>query len=687
MTLLNGKKSQKSALLYSNGLFTKEGRAADKTRESLAATAISLFQKAQSDRWKQEQQWYLNIAFFYGHHYVKFRNIPGTTNFDMYVPSVPYYRSRPIINHTRRVVRKEMSRLVKQQPNAFIIPSSSEDRDIFAAQAGEQIWSSLYRTKRINKVLRRAVFWQTVCGTGFLNQFWDWTIQDKISNTWGDIRIEPVTPFHLFIPDLREEELENQPYVINAQIKSKEWVRRTFNVEPTDHRFNIVDDSLLSVMGLNQLNAKRDTTIVLELWVKPGTIKELSQGGMYTVCNNQIVQGVEEWPYSHGEYPFSKLDAIPSGKFYSTSVVEDLIPLQRELNRTRGQIIENKNKMAKPQLVAEKGSVDASKITTEPGLVIEYKSGFNPPQPLPMQNLPSYVENEVNRIYSDISDLSGIHEVSQGNVPPGVTAATAIAYLEEQDESLVAYHYSSIEECLETTARQCLTYVKDYWDEPRIVQYVGSDRAFDVQTFKGSDLRGHTDIRIEAGSALPQSRAAKQAFIMDLMKMQFIDPQEGLELMEMGGLDKLYERLQVDIRQAQRENLKLKVVTEEDIAKHFEAWQQKNPEALRDSQTGLQLEPPLIVPVNVYDNHQIHIEYHNRFRKSQAYELVSDFTKALFEEHVKQHQDALLVGATATLPPDMANPLQPSGEQGVSGPLPEEQTEFIEGGPNESTTE
>jgi hypothetical protein len=107
-------------------------------------------------------------------------------------------------------------------------------------------------------------------------------------------------------------------------------------------------------------------------------------------------------------------------------------------------------------------------------------------------------------------------------------------------------------------AKQTLNLVVQYWDTQRTVNTTGADGGFDVLMLKGSDLRNSTDIRMEGGSSLPTSKAAKQAFIMDMMKMGFIDPNEGLKLLEMGGVDKLYERIKLDESQAQRENVKLK---------------------------------------------------------------------------------------------------------------------------------
>lgn len=680
--------------LQSVGFFTEDSREAAKVRERLAAIGMQWFNQCQSERTKYERQWALNYAFYSGNQHVQFRQTTGGDRFDLYTPKAPYYRVRIVVNQIRRIVRKEISRLTAQKPNAFIIPASAEDIDVFAAQAGEQIWDALWRRLKFNKTIREAAFWQTVCGTSYIKSYWDPTKEDpdyepiidpqmapgdfnlnmQLAPS-GDICIEDINPYHIFVPDLMATDIEDEPYVIHAQVKNNSWIKQTFGIDSSSSNLDSVDQDLQTVMGVQRNDSKKNQSVILEIWVKPGYLPELPKGGVFTIVADQVVQGFDEWPYEHGQYPFTKLDSIPTGKFYSASIIEDLIPIQKELNRTRSQLIEAKNRMSKPQLTAQKGSVDAKKITSEPGQVIFYNMGFDPPQPLPLQSLPSYVTEEIDRLYTDLSDLSGQHEVSNGSTPPGVTAATAISFLQEQDESLIAPHYSSIEEGIEKVAGQALNYVKMYWDENRTIKIVGLDGSFDVQAFKGADLRGNTDIRVESGSALPTSRAAKQAFLMDLMKMGFIPADEGLEMMELGSLNRIYERIQIDKRQAQRENLKMRVITEEDVQAHNEAWNAQNPEMTRDIDSGAKLDPPPIISINTYDNHAIHIEIHNQYRKSQNFENASPIVKATFEEHVRQHMEAqagLMVHPLTGMEPSNPNAPDPDEEQDMADQMDQE---------------
>src|SRR5436190_2706492 len=638
-----------------------KSRAEQKFHEEAVTWAKEQYVNIRNARTTTERQWYLNLAFFLGKQNVALvrPTVGPITTTRLWVPPAPYYRSRPVINRIRSTIRTELAQLTGNRPNASVVPASSEDRDMYAAMAGEQIWYNLYTEQKLRAKIRTSMWWTLICGTGFMKCYWDYDkgpVDETTQQPLGDVCFIPETPFHVLVPDFREISLEGQPWLIHAQAKSPEFIKMHYPdaMPSSTNASEILEDSFLNLAG-TKTGQNQKSVLVLECWIKPGQHPQFPDGAFYTVVGDKIVQGYQGLPFTHGQFPFAKFDHIPAGKFYSTSLVEDLIPLQKEYNRTRGQIIEAKNRMAKPQLVAARGSVDPSKITTEPGQVIEYIPGFPEPKPMALTPLPSYVLQELERIIQDWNDIAGQHEVTHGQVPPGVTAATAISYLQERDESKLSHTFDSLEEGIEQIAKMALSYVHDYWQTERIVRVTGPDGSFDAMAFKGSDLENNLDIRIEAGSALPTSKAAKQALIMDLMKMGFIDPQKGLEVMDMGGINKIYEQVQVDRRQAMRENLKMGQVTGDIMEQYNQQnamMMQQNPEQFAG------LVPPIIVPVNTWDNHRMHIEVHNDYRKGQAFEQLPEETRALFEAHVQQHIEAIGL-ETITMDPRSAAGLPP----------------------------
>jgi hypothetical protein len=327
-------------------------------------------------------------------------------------------------------------------------------------------------------------------------------------------------------------------------------------------------------------------------------------------------------------------------------VIDDIIPLQREVNRTRSQRIQAKNMMAKPQVYYREGSLTVAKINTAPGQYIGVRPGFEYPAAAPMPQLPPYVAEELQALDVDMQSISGQHEVSRGTTPPGVEAATAIAYLQERDDSYLAPTFASIEEGLSQIARGALTLAAEYWTGERTVKVTGDNNGFSAEMFRGADIARGTDIRIEAGSALPTSKAAKQALVMDMMRLGMVPPEEGLELLDITTLSRYTDNrgTRPDELRAQRENVMFKNMAEMDVMRHYQMWQkgidEQNPE-MYNSDTNMPLKPPSAIPVNKWDNHAVHIEQHDTFRKSPAYDLLSNTQKAELNKHIEMHEMAL----------------------------------------------
>ena len=624
-----------------------------KEAKQLVAWVQSEWQRAKTARSQKQLQWFHNMSMFYGHQWVEQTRQYHPEGFrdKLFTPRKPYYHQRKTINRTRSYVRWEMSKMLSQFPTAQAIPASSDDEDQRAAFAAEQAWTSISDAKKLRYHMSRAMWWTIVTGNGFIKTHWDPNCKDKVSGEMGDIKFGHVTPFHLYVPDMREQDIEDQPFVINAYTKPVEWAEYYFAKEldgqklsPTTSAANqILDEAYLNLGN----NKAPDSVIVYETWVKPGAHKLLPEGGVIISIDDILINAYTDgFPYQHGMYPFTKFEHIPTATFYGDSTIVDLSQLQKEYNQLRSEIGEAGRRMAKPQLIAPMGSIVPSKLTNEPGLVIQYKPGMQAPTPLPLQPLPQYYLDQQDRILNDWIDISGEREVSRGSTPPGVTSGTAISYLQEASNQYLTPQFQSIEAGVEKIAASTIELFVQYVDLPRKIRTVGADGAFDTMLLKGADVASGTDIRVEPGSSYAKSKAAQEARVMDMFSVGIIDQPTALRLLEVGGVQKVMDTLNVAERKAQRENIKMKMLTEEDVEMARmqaieEIMSQMPPEAMEDEELMQEIQnmpaPPLI-PVDDFDMHEVHIETHNKFRMSQEYEILPDLVKEQFATHVAEHE-------------------------------------------------
>ena len=624
--------------------------------QQLTDWVLNSFSKARTDRTKKQQQWQLNMAFYLGKQWLQQGASSLGFTGNLVPQKVPYYRGKKTINRIRSFVRTEQSKFISQTPVASVIPATAEDEDMRSAFAAEQAWQSISNSQKLDYHFERAAWWMTLTGVGFIKTYWDGNVIDKVSGQPGNIRYGAVSPFHLFVPDLREIDIEDQPYIINAYSKPVAWAKSRYEEElkgvtltPT-HTSTQMDESYLDLTDANKVN--NDSILVYEMWVKPGTTKEMPQGGMIVVVDKFMVEKHIGMPYNHNEYPFAKLEHIPTGAFYPDSPVSDIIELQREFNTLRSEISEAGRRMAKPQLIVAKGSLVPGKLTNEPGSVIEYRPGMPAPQPLQLSPLPEYYVVQQDRILTDIQDLTGQHEVSRGSAPGGgITAGTAISFLKESDDQYLSPQYHSVEYAYEKIAGQTIGLFIQYVKLPRKIKTIGADQAYDTMILSGADVKSGTDIRIERGSSIGQSQAAKRAEIKDYFSIGLIDANQALQMLEMGGVQRYQDTMNVAKSKAQRENIKMKQINEAEIMRYEDdivakTLQGMDPASLEqitaageDPEQLIRDELPSIIPVDDFDIHELHIEVHNQFRMSQEFEALPDSIKQQFAKHVAAHQE------------------------------------------------
>lgn len=679
----------------------------------LTKWVLDEFSRCKTARTQKERVWYRNMAMVLGHQWLDAvgKELPNGLAGKLIPKKSPRYLNRRTINRLRSFVRAESSKFLSTIPVVEAIPASGEDEDTASAQAAEQVWESYSARRLLRREYSVAIWWKILTGNGFVKEWWDPTIIDKASGQPGDIVYKAISPFNLFVPDLRERELDEQPYVLHAQVKNLEWVKQYYAAELEGVSLSpstVTANSLLDEAYLNLSQSPRsdlDSVVLYEMWVRPMVTPLLPDGGWVLIVENQILALMDKgMPYKHGQFPYTKFEHLFNASFYADSPLVDLIPLQIEYNDWRTDTSLAAKRMGRPQLAAVKGSIDPNKVTNEPGQIILYNQGFAPPTQIQPAPLPEYVMAIPDRVLQDFEDLSGQHEVSRGDAPPGVTAGTAISFLQEKDDQYLTPQYQNIEDGFERIATQTLSLFQQFVDVPRAIKVIGRDQIFDTVMLKGSDINGGSDIRVEPGSSIGQSQAAKRATIMDMFSMGIItDPNQALQLMEVGGAQRILSLLDAARKKANRENQKMRLITEEMVEQNRDTFGAKilsqmipstgGPSveesallgrfdeilqsiAESDPETAAMIEQmiPPVVQVDDFDEDAIHLQEHNRFRMGQEYETWPDWKKEQMSMHCQIHEERLAQqmfqqqmmaqGPDATMGGNEADAPQPQ-EQGV----------------------
>lgn len=624
--------------------------------------------QARSARAGFEPDWFLNLSFFEGQQWVAYDGR------GLYRPNLAG-RLALTDNRIRPIIRTEVAKLTKQRPSWAAAPRAVDDQAVQDAQTGERLLTWGYDHLAFAESRREGITWSRICGSGFTKVTWDptlgggvevWTGPDgkpvkgpkgramrvsefpelgdelgaqKTNVGGGDVRIDTRSPFDIY-PDPLASTMKDCRWLIDESVRSPDYIKERYGktVEPdapapvgvTQTRFH---SHAQSASGTENVGVR-----VFEMWEKP--CKETPAGRHVVWCNGGGV--LYEGPNPYGCLPYAMWTGIPvPGRFWPDAVITDLRPIQVRLNKLISQISENVDRFGNPAILIDRlanvqyHGVPGEQILYQGTTQTAVPQFLNPPQ------MPQHVFQLVQQMESALREISGQFEVSQGTVPAGVTAASAISLLQEQDATRLGPDVEAVEVTIGEIGQMVLKLMATYYKTERIVVIVGEDGLVDMDSYRASTSFQIPNVTVQAGSTFPRSIAARQAAIRDVLNMmlQYGVPVSAdalartLRDMQVGGLERLVQGFVVDQQAVAREQLD---------------FLRGNDPALRE-----------------IDNDEVHIAGHEEFAKSARFLNLPPKRQAVLIEHIRAHKDQLAQEQADAAPPAPAG--APAPQAGLPG--------------------
>ena len=270
-------------------------------------------------------------------------------------------------------MRTEIAKLTMSRPVFTVVPGTSDDEDVNAANLGEAVMRYLWDHLHAGELTHKALLWSRICGAGFLKATWDSTIGDatevlvgptnrvltdakgaafrpgqidpaQLAGSLGmesesirvkrvspgDVCIEAKSPFQMF-PDPLADTFDECEWVIEESVKSKEYVKQRFDVELSPD--TPANPGMVEVkMGSFLPGASPYKGIKLkEYWAKPGS--KFPNGRRVVWAQGKIL--VEDKSPFDG-LPYVMFSSIPvPGRLWPTRFANNSEGPQTELNKVR----------------------------------------------------------------------------------------------------------------------------------------------------------------------------------------------------------------------------------------------------------------------------------------------------------------------------------------------------------------
>ena len=650
----------------------------------MAADLTQRFKEAQDARYMVEMQWRLNLAWLVGRQYTTVNK--GSRRLEE-VPAPPW-RVRYVSNRILPTWRMYLGRLAKSRPIPEAVPATGEEKDMLAAKLVDKLLKYVWLKEKLDK--RKAIelySWMLTCGSAFLVVWWDHDAgelvempeavesEELIENPeaaiqrLGDIRVNVVPPFEVY-PDPQARDWEEVRYVFHAKALPVDTLKAMFpehadRIHPEgglESTYGWYNDPLFTAPGISYTYTRplKDVARLIEYYEAPSPEFPKGRHAIAIGEGNWIIQE-NQLPYDHREIPLVKFDFINvPGRFWGMSLIEQLIPIQKNLNLTKSMLIENKIALSRPKiLIPTTSGISPDAFTTEAGEKVYYNPMGGAPSPWVPPPIPGYVLNELQTIEQDFMEVSSLHWVSRGMNPPGVRTAAGIAILQEADETPLGPVLIWNEQSWIDVARQVVELARQFYTEPRMVHMHLGDKVEAVE-FHREKLQGRFRIVLDIGSSIPLSKAARIQFAFELLDRGAFRTPDGrvdeyrlFKFLEMDTLVESFSEDNIDVRHARFENIEM-----------------------RDN--NVMFEPGLL------DNHTLHIAIHTKFAKELALEDPKHPALELIKKHIEAHEETLkrAVVKQAAIQADIqkrvqeiqaviAQPAVPGpGGQAPGGPMP-----------------
>lgn len=581
------------------------------------------FDRAVKGRLHVERQALLNMAFYMGVHDVDIvTGAAGAALRKAKRPSGAVIRTQE--NETAATVRREVARITRNRPHGVVVPDGPDMEDAEAADAGDAVLHYVLQGCDVESYFEEATWWATLAGTALVGMNWD---PDKVGDDGfkGNFEFRCLSPYDFAVPKVRESRLQEQPYVVVSKAYTPDEVYETWGVKVSGDsgtKYQMLDDRLTAILqgtwnpSTNSLSGntqiKVPKIVVKEVWVKPAPIAP--NGAVVITAGGKILH-LDEWPsYLVDRYPFAVVrHSFVPGSFWAKSLVTDLIPIQRRLNRALSAIVEKVRLERSQSVVVPKNANMRSAFQGQWNVVemprpdMQASAHVLPPPP-PSPN----VQLDIDQARLAFRGLSSQHEVTIGQNPPGSRAGLMIEALKESDDSVIGAITRDIEKAQAHLGNLILRCVRQEWVENeegqrRMVRVVGSDMELESIAYLSGEDVGGTFV-VEGGSAWPYFHYERMAQVKEMMQLGMLDPQIALRFMNMGAVVAAKDLQQIDVRQARRENILMR--------------------------SG---EPDKAEPAEDFHNHAVHLLEHNNERKRSSYQRWPDEAKMLMELHIAMH--------------------------------------------------
>lgn len=445
-----------------------------------------------------------------------------------------------------------------------ILPAIEEHTD------AEQVYNTAGYDFLIDGTAITAVLWDPMAHDGMgdikktnvdiHNVFWQPGIEDiQQSKYFFDVSVADVNDVKLQYPDIAEKigggkqgfiteyihddniNHQNDIEIINCYYKKLEMRPVLINIDPQTVAQHLVPREILHM------------AIII--------------GDQCVFCSEDNPE-YQDGFYKHGKYPYVFRKCFPVKDSPCGFGYLDIMKYpQRDIDKLDQAIMKNTMMKAKPRWWVKKNAdINKEAFADWNEEIVEVGSGDlgSAVQQMDVDTLPAIVETHLEAKIDELKEISGNRDFSQGSTASGVTAASAIAALQEagsklsRDINKAMYRGSREEYYLE------IELIRQFYTEPRTFRIDDGSGRYEYMDYSNVNIapqdittpegtrhkKSIFDLEVSAEKQSPFSRASQNETAKELYQLGLFAPDNAtsalvcLDMMEFEGKEKIKQQIQ-----------------------------------------------------------------------------------------------------------------------------------------------
>ena len=451
-------------------------------------------------------------------------------------------------------------------PEAIVLPREKSDAP--AAKQLTDILPVILEQNNFEDIYSNVWYDKLKAGTGVYGVFWD----PSLNNGGGDIAIVGCDVLNLFW----------EPGVSDVQLSPNLFFVQLFNNDELVAKYPALKDKL----GGKTVDVTRyryddavDTSCkspVIDWYYKTVTDGKTAVH-LCKFCADEILYASENDPmlykrglYDHGKYPFvfDRLFTEP-GTPCGFGFIDVMKDTQTQIDLMSASVCENIRMSSTVRYFARgDGSVNEREFADWTNPIVHYTGSGNPNDSVIPINVPevsslsvSFINNKIN----ELKETTGNSEFTRGSTTAGVTAASAIAALQESGSKISRDMIKGSYRVFVALNSLIIELIRQFYDLPRCFRITGDGGGYEFISYNNAALRpvplGNNlgvdlgnrlpifDIKVKAQNQTAFSKLSQNELAKEFYRLGFFEPARAeqtlacLDMMEFEGKQSVAEKI------------------------------------------------------------------------------------------------------------------------------------------------